>query len=141
MNAEQTLQQAARQLLDTRWRQLLAKHPACLADEEARLRRTNTSLAGSLQACCITNWLLHDLIELIAQSHDRPVAELAPIIRQRINDQSFVNDCVGRLSGPLWQQLVECQVDLLVDVLEHVRQIALARGLWSDAPVPQQMFG
>jgi hypothetical protein len=132
-----SLETVARDLMERQWEQLVGR-----AADGVRRGQDNAALTvGTLQACCINDWLLHDLLELIRETHDCPVEQLRPVIRQRIGERTFFDDS-GDSAGE-WDRsaLLEQELNVLVDVLEQVRQHALECGEWSEAPVAPQMFG
>lgn len=119
MNATQSLEDAARELFLSE----------C----------TKQGLSHGLRTA--TLWVLHDLVEMVAAAHDRPVRELEPMIRRVITEQSFVDECGDTVMDCQDMEMVECQVQVVLKVLESVRQKAMASGQWSDVPLTPQMFG
>jgi len=67
------------------------------------------------------SWILPRLLRLIMEQHDKPVASLAPIIRQMLHDQAYANvggDCIDceLIDGSLDET-----VALIVKVLGEMR--------------------
>ncbi|MEX0774268.1 MAG: hypothetical protein WD042_01000 [Phycisphaeraceae bacterium] len=103
-----------------------------ISDGDASQRRTDT---------CPALWVLHELIGLVEEFHQIPVVQIEPTIRKLIVEQSFVDengDCVFDADS---QVEVDRQVEMIVRVLERVRQQALAVGTWCEAPLTEQYVG
>lgn len=90
-------------------------------------------------------WLLPQLVEMIGECCERPVALQAPTIKRLIVEQTFHglggDHVEGGNSAKAGTRLIERQVTVVVRVLEAVRLDAIAQGKWSTAPVTPQMFG
>lgn len=86
-------------------------------------------------------WVLPELLELLEDAHDQPVDHLAPMIRRRLLEQSFVDENGDSILEATLQADVDAQTRLLLHVLERVRAAAHEHGVWSDAPVTQLMCG
>lgn len=128
MQASLALERAARELYDQEWQ---------------RHRRTPRAAAGpdpSLQVCPV-GWLLHDLLRLIAEGHDRPVRELEPMIRQLIVEKNFCDETGDVCLDDQQRRSIDDYVDVLVRVLERVREQAVASGAWSSLPASAPMCG
>jgi hypothetical protein len=100
---------------------------------------TKQGLAHGLRST--TLWVLHDLVGMVAAAHDRPVRELEPMIRRVVTEQNFVDECGDTVMDAQGIKMIERQVQVILKVLESVRQQALASGQWSDVPLTPQMFG
>jgi hypothetical protein len=90
---------------------------------------------------CPMRVILPSLTRLLRQQPHRPVAELAPTIRRLVEERDFVDECGDPCIDLEHERLTGEYVDLLVNVLERVRQHNLSRSEWSEAPVTPQMFG
>ena len=88
-----------------------------------------------------TKWLLHDLLSLLSEAHDRPVHCLAPMIRQIIVERVFNDDSGDTVVDRDLLSRIDQQVDIFVRVLEQVRRYAIESGQWSDTPSTPYMFG
>lgn len=119
MNATRSLEDTARELFQREW------------------AKQGFSYGPRLTAL----WVLHDLVEMVAAAHDRPVRELEPVIRRVITEQSFVDECGDTVMDGQGKEVIERQVQVILRVLESVRQESLASGRWSDVPLTPQMFG
>ena len=86
------------------------------------------------------NWLVHDLVELVRDSHVEPVSTHAPVIRRLVLEHHFL-DCDNCVEVVVTPAQINKQVDVLVGVLERLRKLAVESGTWSDVPVTPQMFG
>jgi hypothetical protein len=131
MNASQTLEELAEELLETEWQ---------CPGPGVKGRRAGREAVATLEPHSL-HWLVHDLVELAAQTHGRPIADLAPMIRQRIADQHFIDETGDSVVAENIEEQVDRQVQAVIRVLEQVRQAALRRGEWSEAPVVPEMFG
>ena len=103
------------------------------------------STAAASVCECPTLWLLPQLVDMISESCDRPVAQLAPTIKRLIVEHTFHGLSgdypVNIAFAEAGTRSIERQVRTMVRVLELVRRSALAKGQWSDTPVTPQMFG
>jgi len=90
------------------------------------------------ETCCPASPMLPVLLDLVAEQHDRPVRDLAPVIRSVLHERGFFD---GGDRGVEHNDDVEEQVEVVVDVLEKLRLDALEEGRWSNAPVTPLMFG
>jgi hypothetical protein len=95
---------------------------------------------ANMQVCPVW-WLIPDLLQLIGERHDEPVILLRPSIRRLIRERAGIYACGAGMSEAAADELLEQQVDLLVRVLEQVRQQALDCGQWSEISPAPQMFG
>ena len=131
MNTTGSLETIARHLFEREW--------------EKEYRERELSSSAKEQRVCVlpqsTIWVLHDLIQMIAESHDRSVHRMAPMVRRLIAEQNFADDCGDPIISADREAQIDLQVDVVLRVLEEVRHIALDRGLWSNAPMAPQMFG
>lgn len=82
-----------------------------------------------------------ELLELLADQHDQPAMQLRATIRRLIVERHFACESGDSIFEHDQDETIEAQVDLVVRVLERVRQRALHCGEWSEAPVTPQMFG
>ena len=131
MNTTASLETIARELFVREWE---------------KEHREGTYLGSSVRqrSCALpqsTMWVLHDLVQMIAESHDRPVHQMAPMIRRLIAEQNFADDCGDPIISADREAQIDLQVDVVLRVLEQVRDLALDQGLWSNAPMVPQMFG
>lgn len=131
MNTTNSLETFARELFKREWE---------------KEHREGTQLSSSVrQQCCAlpqsTMWVLHDLVQMIAESHDRPMYQMAPMVRRLIAEQNFADDCGDPIINTDRETQIDLQVNVVLRVLEEVRHLALDRGLWSNAPMAPQMFG
>lgn len=74
-------------------------------------------------------------IDLVAETHDRPACELAPIIRRSLIEEQFA------VSSPASPVEIDREVERVIEALEDLRQAGLKNGDWSTAPVPPLMCG
>lgn len=126
-------------LLDEMARQLL--------ESESSNRGANTSTRSRSDAAVLDpethclSWMLPELLDLVAQHPSRPVDAITPEIRRRVAELYFLDDCGDCVLTSRDTAVIDGQVDLLVWVLEQVRKIAVAQGLWSGSCPAPQMFG
>lgn len=85
--------------------------------------------------------LLRELLQLLAEMHDRPVHELRPMIRRLVHEHRFVDSPGDACVEAGAARRIERQVELLVRVLEGVRQAAMESGEWSATPAAPLMCG
>ena len=85
--------------------------------------------------------MFENLLDLLADLHDRPATDLAPAIRQVIAEMAFIDDWGDALPAQDRKTALDREVDLAVHVLEKVRKFALAAGQWSDTPATPMMCG
>jgi hypothetical protein len=78
------------------------------------------------------------LVQMLNQSHDRPMTEYAEAIRTIMREHSRVDH--GDSRGEIAKSLNR-HVKLVIETLEQIRVERLERGQWSDAPVPPLMCG
>ena len=128
-----TLIRCARQMLEEEWRRA-AKHARASQPEPRCSEGEMTSLGESVGLD-----LLPDLLEMVAEHHDRPVHHLAGTIRHRIIEHHFIDES-GDSCHDAWTR-VDLEVDILINALERLRQRAITQGQWSDAPVTPLMIG
>jgi len=131
MTTHVTLEESARQALQSHWERLVQERQL---DESA-------SHAASPTECPLL-WRVPDFVSLIAQEHDRPIGELEPIVRRLIDEADFVDENGDTMIGTATHdQEVDEQAKLVIAVLEELCAEAVGRGYWSDAPVTPIMFG
>lgn len=131
MNATGLLETIARDLFEREWEEEHRKHTSAYSSS----RRRYCVLPQS------TLWVIPDLIHMVAESHNRPVRELSPMIRRLIAEQNFADDCGDPIINADRESQIDLQVKVVLRVLEQVRRLALDQGLWSNAPMAPQMFG
>ena len=127
MYNESSLHMMANEVLESEWQRFVS--------------RKQSSNSMSVFDICSLRWLLPDLVQMIQQSHERPVQELSPTIRCLLVEQHFADDNGDNVIDVQEEALVNEMVDLLVRVLLKVRAQAIHVGQWSDAPVTPIMFG
>ncbi len=127
--------------LEAEARQLFEEESKRLARAAARQRgdmeRGHTSHDGF--AC--VRWLVGELIELVHQDPNRPVRDIEPIIRQRVFEQQFVDECGDATMDARSCDELEHHIHVLVRVLERMRQRALRRGRGATMAATPVMFG
>ena len=131
MNTTGSLEAIARELFVREWEQEYREGTQL----DSSVRRRSCALPQS------TLWVLHDLVQMIAASRDRPVHQMAPMIRRLIAEQNFADDCGDPIISADREAQIDLQVKVVLRVLEEVRHLALDQGLWSNAPMTPQMFG
>ena len=90
---------------------------------------------------CPVRWLLTDVLQIIAEHHDRPVEQVRPVLRRLVEEHAHFDDSGDAVLDPKHDQSVDQTVELFVEVLEQVRLEAYRQGNWSDAPVTPLMCG
>ena len=128
---------------------LTLEHKACkrlekqlhrLARRESPLDASNSILADE-DSCGRLDWLMHDLIRLVSESPDRPVAEMRPTIRRVLIERLFV-DCNGDTALCAAEHVdIDLFVRTVTQVLESVRADGIETGEWAGTPATPQMFG
>ena len=83
-------------------------------------------------AVCPALWLLRDLTCLLEEFRDRPVNDLAPMIRRLILEQNFVDENGDSVFDTQCAAEVEREIALILRALENTRQQALEQGLLSN---------
>lgn len=128
MLTDRALVDSARDMLRQEWSRAIAGRDSDRVDSD-----------------CPAVSLLPQLVDMIAESCDRPVAQLAPTIKRVIVERTFHGLCGDHAGGAgcaaAGSRSIERQVHVMVLVLERVRLSALAKGQWSTMPVTPQMFG
>lgn len=89
---------------------------------------------------CPSPTMIETLVDLLAEDPSRSVAELEPIIHRMLFESQFVDEGGDSVILDAFDSL-DVQAQLLVRVLEEVRQLGLREGLWSTEPVTPMMFG
>lgn len=79
------------------------------------------------------------LLDLLNESHHRPIDELAPGVRLVIVEHCDCDE--GGDASVHHAAELEVLVRQVIAELDRVRLTYLQRGHWSDVPVPPQMFG
>lgn len=90
---------------------------------------------------CPALWVLPELLNLVCEQRDRPVQEMTPMVRRLIVEQSFVDENGDSIFDARARSQVEKQVEVIVRVLESIRQEALSDGRWSNVPLADMMYG
>jgi hypothetical protein len=90
---------------------------------------------------CPALWVLHDLVGLLAEYHDRPARELGPMVRQLIVEQKFVDDNGDSVFEPCTRAEIDRHVSQITDILESVRREAYQQGFWVELPATPLMCG
>lgn len=88
-----------------------------------------------------TEWFAPELLALLDEFHDRPVRELAPLIRRLVLEQGFVDENGDSVIDEQEAARLDEVVELVLTALERVRQRFAELGRWSDVPVTPQMCG
>lgn len=131
MNTVSSLEMIARELFEREWKK---EH-----------RESMPSGVSARQQSCVlpqsTMWVLHDLVQMITESHNQPVRQMAPMIRRLITEQNFADDCGDPIISVDREAQIDLQVEVVLRVLEQLRHLALDQGLWSNAPMTPPMFG
>lgn len=131
MNTAGSLEMIARELFEREW-------------EREHREGALSGAAASQKMCALprsTMWVLNDLVQMVAESHDQPVHQMAPMIRRLITEQNFADECGDPIIDADRVAQNNLQVEVVLRVLEQVRDLALTQGLWSNAPMAPQMFG
>ena len=85
--------------------------------------------------------MLDDLLALVYEFSQQPVASLRPVIRLLVLERMYLDHAGDSMADGLDDQAAEDHVDTIVRVLEKVRQQALLRGQAINCPVPPLMCG
>ena len=83
--------------------------------------------------------LLRRLLHLMAESHDRPACILRPVVQRCLDEVDFIDAAAAAKDHDLEHR--DQLIDLILGVLEQVRQIGLRRGVWSMHDAAMPMFG
>ena len=121
-----TLEPLAREMIEEEW------------------RRLHRELHWRHSGCVLTEPPLHlvpDLLRMIDDHHDKPVRSLAPTVRELLNQQHFIDVNGDSILGFDMLSELERQTEIVLCVLERVRQRAFDSGQWSDAPMTTQWAG
>lgn len=102
---------------------------------EARLARRGIASDDTHQLCPVS-WLLPDLLHLLAENHGSDAHDLRPAIRRIILDRGAIYAMGAGITQSEADEILEGQIDLIVRVLEQVRQQALDCGEWSESTAP-----
>jgi hypothetical protein len=99
--------------------------------------------ASSNPICAMmpTEAMVHEMVDLLAETHEQGVEELRSAIHSRLFDSLFVDDGGDSMVLDDLLDEVESHVTFWVSLLKEVRDYAIRQGLWSDAPITPQMFG
>lgn len=111
-----------------------------MSEASAELRhrwQQRFGVAGAAAEVMIENVLPH-LLGLLHEAHDRPALYWRPVVRCLVDEHRFVDD---NGDCPSESRLVEAEVSLLLDLLEHLRQRQLERGQWSEQAAAPCYFG
>lgn len=88
---------------------------------------------------CPVSWILPGLLELVAECHNEPASHLRSAIRQLLMERAFAFQTgMAPKEQAAW---LDHETDVLIRVLERIRQQRLECGDWSDLPACQEMFG
>lgn len=131
MLAVHAFETTANQLFDDAWQQ-------------ARRRLTHTERVEAdhlIENGGTIHRLMPRLLELIASDLHHDVRSLRPAIKTIFTEQGLVRAPQGVIPVEQRTCIVCCCVDTLIDVLLHVRQIAVESGQWSDEPCAVPMYG
>jgi hypothetical protein len=130
MLATPQLERTARDIYEQEWDRLQRVADTRLDDEPSPLQ------------VCPGPWLLRDLLQLVADSHDQPIDELEPRIRRLILERNFIDENGDPCQDLLRRRAIDLHVTLLVRVMHRVRDVAMQeQGEWSNVPAAPQMFG
>lgn len=86
-------------------------------------------------------WLIRDLLELVADQSDRPVADLEPTIRRVVCEHDLVYETGDADVAKRRDRIRERMVHTLIEVFEDVRREAQAEGAMPSAPASVPMCG
>ncbi|MFW6059161.1 MAG: hypothetical protein ACODAQ_03215 [Phycisphaeraceae bacterium] len=90
---------------------------------------------------CPPQSLLPVLVELLDEAHDRPVAELEPVVRELVAERNFVEESGDPVMEGRQAEVMKLYVAVYLRVLERLRQQALDSGAWSNMRATPEMFG
>lgn len=90
---------------------------------------------------CPPPWLAEEMLALLEETHEKPVEQLEPQIRQLLAERSFGIGGGDAPIDPRYQVPIEREVGLIIHALGRIRESAQRDHQWSDAPVPPQMVG
>ncbi len=102
-------------------------------------RRSGRNAPFMLQTCP-SPLMIEAMVDLVAEDPSRPVAELEPIIHRMLFENQFIDDGGDSVILDGFDS-IDVQSQLLVKVLEEVRQQGLREGLWCTMPATPMMFG
>ena len=95
----------------------------------ANRTRCNDSDGGDNEALCtllgIDAPLLSHLVELVSESQDRPVHDMKPMIREIVVERVFADESGDCVVGPGFEQHVDREIQLLLELLEKARQTSI----------------
>ena len=94
---------------------------------------------GMLQTCP-SPALIEAMVDMVAEDPRRPVAELEPVIHRMLFENQFIDDGGDSVILDAFDS-IDVQTQILVKVLEEVREQGLREGLWSSMPAAPMMFG
>lgn len=94
---------------------------------------------------CPVLLVLHKLLALVEEFHDRPVDEFRPLIRKVVDEEMSVLESshspIPGLPSAKAASDLEHQVEMILTALEQVRQMGIDQGRWSSAPLTEQWCG
>ncbi len=135
MSTFTSLESLARRYFEKEWRRLYKRQGAM------KSRGDYAESEAMSDDSCPVAWLLPELLELVAEDHNRPVYELESVIRRVVLENEFVGACPGAVVDTHHDDIIDHTVKMIVHSLERVRRQALERGEWSDAPITPLMCG
>ena len=93
-------------------------------------------------AACPALWLLRDLVSLLEEFRDRPLTDLAPMVRRLILEQNFVDENGDSVFDTQCAKNVEHEVALILRALERTRREATEQGILAqELACTEQWFG
>ncbi|MEM9415810.1 MAG: hypothetical protein AAGA29_10085 [Planctomycetota bacterium] len=104
--------------------------PAVLAQarellDDAVHRRADAAAPGGTDAVYLqaspVAWLLPRLLELVMRTHDQPVEQLGPTVRQLLLEQTYANVGGDGVDCAALDASLDDAVELMLDVLRQVR--------------------
>ena len=106
------------------------------------LNRPNAAPCGRrAEEQCETCDLLADMLDLLAETCDHPVQARREAIRRMVRQHRFVTESSDPSGAARDDVGIQQELDILLRVLEKVRQRAVAQGMWCTAPVTPLMCG
>jgi hypothetical protein len=116
----------------------MSHDPFILGEAQRHLNRawhrvTKEAADNHVDQDCPAAALLPQLLDIVAEAPHEPVSNRTQTIRRLICEHSFPS-VAGFVSADL-------QVQVIVRVLETVRNEAIRHGSWSNEPAAMPMFG